>query len=143
MCSHCTKPGYRVQNCSARMNLVIKLFFLALHRANPLDNSAYIVQQLGSKHGTSHHFSYGQLNGRFNVADYTSSTAMEVHRPAASTPSASSTTAVTTTTTSRYRSTTRTTTTASSTRPVHRSDFEFNIITYVPAALPSGIPTYF
>ena len=78
----------------------------------------YIVQQLGSKYGTSHHFSYGQLNGRFKVADYTSSTAMEVHRPAASTPSASSTTAVTTTTTSRYRSTTRTTTSASYLRPL-------------------------
>ena len=102
-----------------------KLLFFAhkhslcnLHRTNPHVNSAYIVQQLGSKHGTSHHFSYGQLNGRFNVADYTSSTAMEVHRPAASTPSASSTTAVTTTTTSRYRSTTRTTTSASYLRPL-------------------------
>ena len=92
--SNCTKPGYRVQNCFASNGSIGKLHFLAhkhswcnLQQMNQHDISAWMVKRLGSKHGIRRHLSsFGQQNGQCNFIDYTSSTAMDVQRPAATAP---------------------------------------------------------
>ena len=61
----------------------------SLHRTNQHDNSAYIVQQRGSKHGTSRHHRFGQQNGQRNF-DPTSTTLVDADSHAAPSSSSSS-----------------------------------------------------
>ena len=95
ICSYCEKPDYRGQIFFARNKSIRKLPFLAhkhawcsLHRTNQHDNSPYIVQRRGSKHGTSRHHRFGQQNGQRNF-DPTSTTLVDACSPAASSSSSS------------------------------------------------------
>ena len=95
ICSRCKKPGYLSQICFARNKSMGKLPFLAhkhawrsLHRTSQHDNSAYINQRRGSKHGTSRHHRFGQQNGQRNF-DPTSTTLVDAYSPAASSSSSS------------------------------------------------------